>query len=123
MKTWDCPGPADAADTFGRYLIRSSKFVTFSCCRVSLVNTCIVMGTSCAFSVRRCAVTTTSWMPPADASDGLSAAVAYVAAAVWAPRIDATARAHFGLILIGALPPRVICGRRVRCRALIRWTH
>jgi hypothetical protein len=33
MKIWDRPGPEDAAVTLGKYLMRLSKVVTFSCAR------------------------------------------------------------------------------------------
>src|SRR5437762_10593974 len=66
MKIWSWPGPADAVATLGKYRIKSSRLVTFSCCRASPVNAWIAIGTSWTFSVRRCAVTTTSWIPAAE---------------------------------------------------------
>src|SRR5207302_2018117 len=70
MKIWSWPGPADAVATLGKYRIKSSRLVTFSCCRDSPVNAWIAIGTSWTFSVRRCAVTTTSWIPAAPAVAG-----------------------------------------------------
>jgi len=46
---------------------------TFNCCSTTPVSAWIVMGTFCAFSVRRCAVTVISWIE-SDAS--VSVAVA-----------------------------------------------
>src|SRR5581483_607934 len=51
-------GPLVAEVTFGRYFTKSSKVEMLSCCRVSAVSAWIVIGTSCMFSVRRCAWTT-----------------------------------------------------------------
>ena len=60
MKILAWPGPSVGAVTFGRYLMKSSNVVTFSCARVSPVSAWMVIGTSCMFSVRRCAVTVIS---------------------------------------------------------------
>jgi hypothetical protein len=71
MKIRSWPGPQLAVVMFGVYLTMSSKVVTFSCVRVSLVSAWIVIGTSCRFSVRRCAVTVisdNSVLPAAPAS-------------------------------------------------------
>jgi len=51
------------------FFCKSSNVWTFSCLSVSPVNAWIVIGTSCAFSVRLCAVTVISWM----VSEALSA--------------------------------------------------
>src|SRR5215468_6054776 len=80
----------------------------FSCCRASAVKADIEIGTSCMFSVRRCAVTVIS----ASASDPVSlppAAGAAAAAAEVPLRIAATAYEIFEFI---ACPPRADRMRR-----------
>src|SRR6516165_1929723 len=101
MFVW--PGPLDAAVTFGRYLMKSSKLETFSSARLSPVKACMAIGTSCEFSERRCAVTVTSWMPPAD-TDWSMGSAAYAAAPACALRMAETARAHFGFSFIRGHP-------------------
>ena len=72
--------------------MKSSNVVTFSCLSVSPVNAWMVMGTSCMFSVRRCAVTTISWMP----SESVAGVVALVVPRAYAaddpPKIEAIAQ-------------------------------
>src|ERR1700761_6893547 len=48
----------------------------------------MVIGTSCMFSLRRCAVTVISWM----VSEGSLASAAYPRLAAWPPRIAAIAQ-------------------------------
>ncbi len=78
MKMLLWPGPRLADVTLGMNFCKSSKVVTFNSLSVSPVSAWIVMGTSCAFSVRRCAVTVISWM----VSEELSVAGVVVSVAV-----------------------------------------
>jgi hypothetical protein len=68
MKMLLWPGPKLAEVTLGVYFCKSSKVWTLSCFSVSPVSAWIVMGTSCAFSTRRCAVTVISWISSEDVS-------------------------------------------------------
>ena len=64
MKMLPCPGPFEAIDTLGRYLMKSSAVETLSCLSVSAVIAWIVIGTFWMLSDRRCAVTTMSAISP-----------------------------------------------------------
>ena len=64
MKIRLAPGPHEDCVTFGKNFTKSSNVVTFSCSSVLELSTCIVMGTSCRFSERFCAVTITSVSAP-----------------------------------------------------------
>src|SRR5579871_1090128 len=104
MKISLCPGPHEACVTFGRNLMKSSKVVTFSCLRVSPVKAWMVIGTSCMFSVRRCAVTTISWIP-SDPSLTVSAPDASSAKAAGdPPKIDAIAQDNLDFVCICLSP-------------------
>ena len=74
MLPW--PGPLELKVTFGRYLRTSSKVVTFNWASCSPVIAWMVMGTFWMDSVRRCAVTTISSMPPAASVSPDAAALA-----------------------------------------------
>ena len=76
MKMLPVPGPLPLKVTFGVYFNRSLKPTTFSCCSCWPLIAWIVIGTSCRFSERRCAVTTTSVisLPPAAVSVSAGAA-------------------------------------------------
>ena len=53
-------GPWEATCTFGRNFTNSSIVLTLRFSSVSVVRACTVIGTFWMFSLRRCAVTTTS---------------------------------------------------------------
>src|SRR5580698_7445015 len=80
--------------TFGRYLTTSSKLVMLNSVNCTPVRACMVIGTSCKFCERRCAVTVTSSSAP-DVS--VSVAVAARDMPAHEPKIAAIATASFWL--------------------------
>jgi hypothetical protein len=79
---------------FGTKLLRSSMLVMACVWMVSAVTADTVSGTSCRFSLRRRAVTTTSWMPALSPEPSAAAApVLAVCAGSEAGRSAATADA------------------------------